>query len=103
MAFVYDNDAGRIVFVQNSAPVEVTVIYNNLNITMQPLSVVVLDKLNSVLFDSSKVNSTGLRTKRKYILGKVKMDTFVAWSESTQEATKMAIAKQYPVEQLLVT
>ena len=103
MAFVYDNDAGRIVFVQNSAPVEAIVLYSNLNIMMQPLSIVVLDKSNSVLFDSSKVNSTGLRTRRKYILGQVTMDTFAAWSETTQEATKMAITKQYPAEQLLVT
>ena len=82
---MYDNDAGRIVFVQNSAPMKVIVAYGNFNITMQPTSVVVLDKTHSILYDSSKVNSTGLCTKRKYILGKVKMDPFVAWSENIAE------------------
>ena len=103
LAFVYDNDAGQIVFVQNSASMEVIVAYDNLNITMQPWSVIILDKMYSVLYDSSKVNSTGLRTKRKYILGKVKMDPFKAWSENIEEATAMATVAQYPLEQLLVT
>ena len=62
LAYVYDNDAGRIVFVQNSAPVDVIVAYGNSNITMQPTSVIVLDKTHSILYDSSEVNSTGLCT-----------------------------------------
>ena len=103
LAYVYENDAGRIVFVQNSAPMEIIVAYGNSNITMQPTSVIVLDKTYSILYDSSKVNSTGLRTKRKYILGKVKMDPFVAWNENIAEATEMATAEQHPLEQLLVT
>ena len=103
LAFVYENDAGQIVFVQNSAPMEVIVAYDNLNITMQPTSIIVLDKVYSVLYDSSKVNSTGLRTKRKYILGKVKMDPFKGWSGNIEEAIAMATAEQYPLEQLLVT
>ena len=103
LAFVYDNDAGRIVFVQNSAPMEVMVAYEKHNITMQPMSVIVLDKMYSVLYDSSGVNSTGLRTKREYILGKVIMEPFVAWNESIAEATEMAIAEYHPLEQLLVT
>ena len=65
-----------------------TVTYDNLNITMQPTSIIVLDKTHSILYDSSKVNSTGFRTKRKYVLGKVEMDPFVAWSENIAEATK---------------
>ena len=103
LAFVYENDAGRIVFVQNSAPMEAIVAYDNLNITMEPLSLIVLDKTYSVFYDSSKVNSTGLRTKRKYILGKVKMDPFKGWSENIEEATAMATVAQYPLEQLVVT
>ena len=63
MAFVYDNEAGKIAFLQNAAPLEVLVMYKNYNITMKPLSVIVLDKLDFILYDSSKVDTAGLHTK----------------------------------------
>ena len=103
MAFVYDNDAGQIVFVQNSASVEVTVMYNHVSITMQPMSIIVLDKALSILYDSSKVNSIGLRTKRVYIRDKVRMNPLSAWSESVEEIVKDAVIEQHPLEQLRVT
>ena len=103
MAFVYDNNAGHIVFVQNSAQVEATVMYNHVNFTMQPLSVIVLDKTLSILYDSAKINSIGLRTKREYIQNKVRMSPLSAWSESMKEIAKDTFIEQHPLEQLKLT
>ena len=103
LAFVYDNDAGRIVFMQNSAPVDLVVKYDNMKFTMQQMSIIVLDKSNTILYDSSKVNSTGLRTNRVYTTNKTKMNPFVAWSESIEDITKGALIAQHPLEQLGVT
>ena len=103
LAFIYDNDAGRIVFIQNSASVELVVEYDNMKFTMQQMSIIVLDKMNTILYDSSKVNSTGLRIKRVYTHDKTKMNPFVAWSESVEDITKGAMIEQHPLEQLGVT
>ena len=91
MAFVYDNDVGQITFLQNSASMTVRVLYHHQYFIMQPKSIIVLNKAYSILYDTSKVNSTGLCTKRTYIQDKVKMDPFLAWSESIREVTKTAI------------
>ena len=103
VAFEYDNDAGQIVFVQNSASVELVVEYDDMKFTMQPMSIIVLDKMNSVLYDSSVVNSTGLRTKRVYIHDKTKMNPFAAWTESIEDISKGAVIEEHPLEQLGVT
>ncbi|XP_065908051.1 uncharacterized protein [Dysidea avara] len=103
LAFVYNNSAGRIVFLQNSASVELMVEYNNMKFVMQPLSIIVLDRMNTILFDSSKVNSTGVRTKRVYTQVNVSMEAFSAWSESIQEFSKGITVQQHPLEQLWVT
>ena len=104
IAFVYDNDAGKITFIQNSATVEVLVMHKSYNITMQPLSVIVLDKMDSILYDSSKVDTAGLHTQRVYSHDKVKVNPFVAWSENVEEITKGAtVIEQHPLEQLGVT
>ena len=105
IAFVYDNDAGKIIFLQNSAPTQTLIAFNNYNISMKPLSVVILDKMNSVLFDSSKVDTTGLRTKREYSHDKVKITSpFVVWSESVKEIIKGSTKiNEHPLEQLGVT
>ena len=104
MAFVYDNDAGKITFLQNAAPMQMIVIFNNYNITMQPMSIIVLDKLNSVLYDSSKVDTTGLRTKREYSNDKTIISPFVVWSEGVTEITKGTTKiDEHPLEQLGVT
>ena len=103
MAFVYDNDAGRIVFIQNSASEEVVVEYDYMNFTMQQMSIIVLDKINTILYDSSKVNSMDLRINRVYTHDKTEMNPFVAWSESAEDITKGAMIEQHPLEQLGVT
>jgi len=105
LAFIYDNNDGRIVFVQNSASVELMVEYDSMKLLMQPMSIIVLDKTNSILFDSSKVNSTGLRSKRIYSQNNVNMETLSAWSESLnmKETSKGIITEQHPLEQLWVT
>ena len=103
VAFVYNNTAGRIVFVQNSASVELIVEYDDMKLTMRPMSIIVLDKMNSVQYDSSMVNSTGLRTKRVYIHDKTKMNPLVAWRESIEEISKGAMIEEHPLEQLGVT
>ena len=105
LAFVYDNSAGRIVFVQNSASVELMVEYESMKLLMQPMSIIVLDKMNSILFDSSKVNSSGLRTKRIYSQNDVNMKAFSAWSESLnmEGISNGIVTEQRPLEQLWVT
>ena len=105
MAFVYDNKNGKIVFLQNSAPVEVIVAYNGNNITMQPMSIIVLDKMNSILYDSSKVNTADLRTNRVYVQRKDKiiMNSFVTWTENIKDITRGALIEWHPLEQLKLT
>ena len=103
VAFVYDNTAGRIVFVQNSASVELVVKYDDMKLTMRPMSIIVLDKMNCVLYDSSMVDSAGLRTKRVYIHDKTKMNPLVAWRESMEEISKGVMIEEHPLEQLGVT
>ena len=103
IAFVYDNDVGQITFLQNSASMTVRVLYHHQYFIMQPKSIIVLNKAYSILYDTSKVNSTGLCTKRAYIQYKIRMDPFLAWSESIREVTKTAIIQQHPLEQLMVT
>ena len=103
MAYVYDNDAGRITFLQNSASVKVKVLYHHWYFIMQPKSIIVLNKTYSILYDTSKVNFTGLRTKRIYVQGKVQMNPFSAWSESVKEVTKTTVVERRPLEQLTVT
>jgi len=72
---------------------------------MRPMSIVVLDKMNSILFDSSKVHSTGLRTKRVYNEDAFNMQPFTTWSEHMDigKVTKNIRVEQYPLEQLWVT
>jgi len=105
LAFIYDNSDGRIVFVQNSASVELMVEYDSMKFPMQPMSIIVLDKTNSILFDSSKVNSTGLRSKRIYSQNNVNMEALSAWGESLnmKETSKGITTEQHPLEQLWVT
>ena len=103
VAFVYDNNAGRIIFIQNSATIELVVEYDNMKFTMQPMSIMMLDKMNNILYDSSKVNTTGLHMKRVYINGKTKMNPFVAWSETVEDVSKGAVIEDHPLEQLGVT
>jgi len=105
LAFVYNNRAGCVVFVQNIASKEVMVEYDNMKLHMHPMSIIVLDKMNSILFDSSKVNSTGLRTKRVYNRDNINMDPFSAWSEYVimGKTTEAISVEQYPLEQLWVT
>ena len=104
MAFVYNNEAGKVTFLQNAATLETLVMYKNYNITMQPLSVIVLDKLDYILYDSSKVDTAGLRTKRVYSHDKVKMNPFVAWNENVKVITNSdTVTEQRPLEQLGMT
>ena len=105
MAFVYDNSAGHIVFVQNSASVELVVKYNHMKLLMQPTSIIVLDKMNSILFDSSKVDSTGLHTKRVFTKDGIDINPFSVWKEviGMGESTKSLTVAPYPLEQLWVT
>ena len=104
MAFVYNNVIGKIVFLQNTAPVDVLVKYLNSQFAMQPLSVIVLDKSNSIIFESSKVDSVGLRTRRTYTQDGTSMKLFVAWSEDVRIAIKGTVkSSEYPLEQLWVT
>ena len=63
MAFIYDN-TGKIIFLQNFVSMKTLIIFNDYNITMQSLSIIVLNKMNSVLYDSPKVESTGLCMKK---------------------------------------
>ena len=104
MAFMYNNEAGKVAFLQNAATLETLVMYKNYNITMQPLSVIVLDKLDYILYDSSKVDTAGLRTKRVYSHDNVKMNPFVAWNENVKVITdSVTVTEQRPLEQLGVT
>ena len=106
MAFVYDNEAGQIVFIENSASLEIKVRYKNHYIVMQPMSIIVLDESNkkfSFLYDSSKITYDSLRTNRVYSQLKIRMDLFVAWSESVKDITKDAVTEKRPLEQLGVT
>jgi len=104
MAFIYDNSVGKIIFLQNTASVGVTVKYYNLQFAMQSLSVIALDKSNSILFDSSKVDSVGLRTRRAYTQHGISMEPFVAWSEDVRTAIKGTMnSSEYPLEQLWIT
>ena len=63
MAFIYDN-TGKIIFLQNFVSMKTLIIFNDYNVTMQSLSIIVLNKMNSVLYDSPKVESTGLCMKK---------------------------------------
>ena len=103
VAFVYDNGGARIVFIQNSASIQLVVEYENMKFTMQPMSIMMMDEMNNILYDSSKVNTTGLHVKRVYINGKTKMDPFVAWSETVEDIYKGAVIEDHPLEQLGVT
>ena len=102
MAFEYDNKAGQIVFIENSAPLQIKIRYRNHYIVMQPMSIIVLKKF-SILYDSSKINYEALHTNRVYSQLKVRMDPFVAWSESVKDITKDAVTEKHPLEQLRVT
>ena len=103
MAFVYDNNAGHIIFLQNSEPRQIKVKYKEYYATMQPMSIIVLDKIYSILYDSSKVNSTGLHTSRIYNKHKVRLNKFSAWGDGIKGIAKDATIEQHPLEQLKVT
>ena len=106
MAFVYHNKAGHIVFIQNSAPVKIKVWYENQDVLMQPMSIKVFDVIQEeffLIYDSAETNYEGLRTKRVYSPLKVKINTFVAWSESVKDIAEHAVPEQHPLEQLGIT
>ncbi|KAL0484279.1 BGAL7 [Acrasis kona] len=100
--YTHTNGSHSLTFLYSKSKVQVNVLYHHLNITMSAKSVLMLDRDDTVLFNTSQVGSTLIRSKSQQI---VKSSlSWKAWKEPIDGLNKVPVIKSNQLlEQLNVT